>query len=88
MNRRIFSVAALALAATLAFPALAQNVKLTLGHGAAPGNPRNEAAVKFAELVKGQVAKLKKDGVPEVAFRVAVKDGKLNFTARGLKGAK
>ena len=43
---------------------------------------------KFAELVKGQVAKLKKEGTPEVAFRVAVKDGKLNFTARGLKGAK
>jgi hypothetical protein len=43
---------------------------------------------KFAELVKGQVAKLKKDGAPEVAFRVAVKDGKLNFTAKGLKGAK
>jgi hypothetical protein len=43
---------------------------------------------KFAELVKGQVAKLKKDGAPEVAFRVSVKDGKLNFTAKGLKGAK
>jgi hypothetical protein len=43
---------------------------------------------KFAELVKSQVAKLKKDGAPEVAFRVAVKDGKLNFTAKGLKGAK
>jgi hypothetical protein len=43
---------------------------------------------KFTELVKGQVSKLKKDGAPEVAFRVAVKDGKLNFTARGLKGAK
>ena len=43
---------------------------------------------KFAELVKGQVAKLKKDGAPEVAFRVSVKDGKLNFTARGMKGAK
>lgn len=27
-------------------------VKLTLGHGAAPGNPRHEASVKFAELVK------------------------------------
>src|SRR5215210_6427736 len=26
---------------------------------------------KFAELVKGQVAKLKKDGAPEVAFRVS-----------------
>jgi hypothetical protein len=43
---------------------------------------------KFAELVKGQVARLKKEGAPEVAFRVAVKEGKLNFTARGLKGAK
>jgi hypothetical protein len=43
---------------------------------------------KFTELVKSQVAKLKKEGAPEVAFRVAVKDGKLNFTARGLKGAK
>ena len=43
---------------------------------------------KFAELVKGQVAKLKKEGSPEVAFRVAMKGGKLNFTARGLKGSK
>jgi hypothetical protein len=41
---------------------------------------------KFAELVKSQVAKLKKDGAPEVAFRVAVKDGKPTFTAKGLKG--
>lgn len=33
--------------------ALAQNaVKLTLGHGAAPGNPRHEASLKFAEAVK------------------------------------
>src|SRR5918994_1375479 len=39
---------------------------------------------KFTELVKSQVSKLKKDGAPEVAFRVSVKDGKLNFTARGL----
>jgi len=43
---------------------------------------------KFAELVKGQVHKLKTSGSPEVAFRVAVKDGKVNFTARALKGAK
>ena len=41
---------------------------------------------KFAELVKSQVNKLRKSGTPEVAFRVAVKDGKVNFTARGLKG--
>ena len=43
---------------------------------------------KFTELVTSQVSKLKKEGAPEVAFRVSVKDGKLNLTARGLKGAK
>ena len=43
---------------------------------------------KFAELVKSQVKKLRDNGSPEVAFRVAVKDGKVNFTARGLKGVK
>jgi hypothetical protein len=43
---------------------------------------------KFAELVKSQVKKLRDSGSPEVAFRVAVKDGKVNFTARGLKGVK
>jgi hypothetical protein len=43
---------------------------------------------KFTELVKTQVDKLKKDGAPEVAFRVSLKNGKLNFTARGLKGVK
>jgi hypothetical protein len=43
---------------------------------------------KFSELVKDQVKRLKQKGSPEVAFRVAVKDGKVNFTARGLKGVK
>jgi hypothetical protein len=42
---------------------------------------------KFADLVKGQVNKLRQGGSPEVAFRVAVKDGKVSFTARALKGA-
>ena len=42
---------------------------------------------KFADLIKTQVAGLKEKGSPEVAFRVAVKDGKVNFTARALKGA-
>jgi hypothetical protein len=41
---------------------------------------------KFAELVKTQVKKLRESGSPEVAFRVAVKNGKVNFTARALKG--
>jgi hypothetical protein len=43
---------------------------------------------KFAEIVKGQVKKLRDDGHAEVGFRVAVKDGKVAFTARALKGAK
>ncbi|MFT3961231.1 TRAP transporter substrate-binding protein [Propionivibrio sp.] len=29
-----------------------QPIKVTLGHGAAPGNPRHEAAMRFAERVK------------------------------------
>jgi hypothetical protein len=43
---------------------------------------------KFANLVKSQVKKLREGGSAEVAFRVAVKDGKVNFTARALKGTK
>ena len=43
---------------------------------------------KFADLIKSQVKKLRDTGSPEVAFRVAVKDGKVNLTARALKGVK
>ncbi len=43
---------------------------------------------KFVDLLKGQVQKLRQGGSPEVAFRVALKDGKVSFTARALKGAK
>ena len=42
---------------------------------------------RFAELIKTQVVKMKAGGVSEVAFRVAVKDGKVSFTARALRGA-
>lgn len=42
---------------------------------------------KFAELVKTQVAQLKQKGNAEVAFRVAVKDGKVAFTAKGSKAS-
>jgi hypothetical protein len=42
---------------------------------------------KFAELVRTQVKKLRDTGSPEVAFRVAVKDGKVSFTARAMKGS-
>ena len=41
---------------------------------------------KFADLIKTQVSAMKEKGTPEVAFRVAVKDGKVAFTARALKG--
>lgn len=40
---------------------------------------------RFAQIVKGQVAKLQQAGNREVAFRVAVKDGRVAFTARGVK---
>jgi hypothetical protein len=40
---------------------------------------------KFADLVQGQVKKLRAGGAPEVAFRITVKDGKVNFTARAVK---
>ncbi len=42
---------------------------------------------RFAQIVSGQVAKLQQAGSREVAFRIAVKDGKVAFTARGLKGS-
>lgn len=50
--RSLFATAAIACAAG----AHAQAVKLTLGHGAAPGNPRHEASLKFAEVVKAKSA--------------------------------
>jgi hypothetical protein len=40
---------------------------------------------KFAALVKNQVTKLRDAGNSEVAFRVAVKDGKVAFTVKGVK---
>jgi hypothetical protein len=40
---------------------------------------------RFAQIVKGQVTKLQQTGAREVAFRVSVKDGKVAFTARGVK---
>jgi hypothetical protein len=43
---------------------------------------------KFADLIKTQVNAFKAKGTPEVAFRVAVKQGKVAFTARAMKGMK
>jgi hypothetical protein len=41
---------------------------------------------KFADLIKTQVTQMKEKGTAEVAFRVAMKDGKVAVTARALKG--
>jgi len=41
---------------------------------------------RFAELVRSQVSTLQKKGKTDVAFRVAIKDGKVALTARPLKG--
>lgn len=42
--------------ATLSIGSHAQVTKLTLGHGAAPGNPRHEASLKFAEVLKAKTS--------------------------------
>ena len=41
---------------------------------------------KFAELIKTQVGAMREKGNDEVAFRVALKDGKVAFTARPMRG--
>jgi hypothetical protein len=41
---------------------------------------------KFARFVREHVTDLKKKGAPDVAFRLAIRDGKIKFTARALKG--
>ena len=43
---------------------------------------------KFADLIKTQVSTFKQKGSQEVAFRVALKDGKVAFTARAMRGSK
>ncbi len=39
---------------------------------------------RFADIVRGQVVKLRQAGSAEVAFRVSIKDGRVVFTARGV----
>lgn len=63
-------------------------IKLTLGHGAAPGNPRHEAALKFAETVKAktngrieiQVAPSAQLG-DDAAMVTALRSGTLDLSA-------
>lgn len=56
MKRSTFTRSALVLACATLAPiwAHSQTVKLTLGHGSAVGNPRHEASVKFADVVKAK----------------------------------
>jgi len=89
MQRKTFVHTLLALAAVAAtFGAQAQATKLTLGHGAAPGNPRHEAAVLFAERVKAktngrieiQVAHSAQLG-DDAAMITALRSGTLDISA-------
>jgi hypothetical protein len=43
---------------------------------------------KFADLIKTQVSQIRQKGGNDVAFRVAMKDGKVAFTAKATKGEK
>jgi tripartite ATP-independent transporter DctP family solute receptor len=84
--RRTALVAALACVGSMAFAQTA--TKLTLGHGAAPGNPRHEASVKFAEVVKAntngrieiQVAHSSQLG-DDAAMVTAIRSGTLDMSA-------
>lgn len=90
MHRKTFatSLLALAVAALAPIAAQAQAVKLTLGHGAAPDNPRHVAAVKFAESVKArtngrieiQVAHSAQLG-DDAAMVTALRSGTLDISA-------
>ena len=68
-------------------PALAQTLKLTLGHGAVPSNPRHEAALRFADVLKAksggrievQVAHSAQQG-DDVAMLAALRAGTLDMS--------
>jgi tripartite ATP-independent transporter DctP family solute receptor len=90
MKRKTFQAALLAaaVAALLPLTGYAQATKLTLGHGAAPGNPRHEAAVKFAEIVKAKSAgRLEVQVAPsaqlgdDAAMVTALRTGALDMSA-------
>lgn len=89
MQRKTFTRTLLAIAAAALLPLAAHaQTKLTLGHGAAPGNPRHEAAVKFADVLKAktngrievQVAHSAQLG-DDAAMVTALRTGALDMTA-------
>ncbi|MGE8569076.1 MAG: TRAP transporter substrate-binding protein [Achromobacter sp.] len=86
LTRALFIAFALATAVPLS--AQAHVTKLTLGHGAAPDNPRHQAAVKFAEVVKAKSAgRIEVQVAPsaqlgdDAAMVTAVRTGALDMTA-------
>src|SRR4051812_33513255 len=78
----------LAIAALVVTGTANAQTKLTLGHGAAPGNPRHEAAVAFANAVKQksggrievQVAPSAQLG-DDAAMLTALRSGTLDMSA-------
>jgi tripartite ATP-independent transporter DctP family solute receptor len=92
INRRSFLTVG---TAALAAPAIAFGIRparaattLTLGHGAAPGNPRTLAATKFAELVAEKTSGRVKINVAgaetlgsDAAMLTSLRTGALDFTA-------
>ena len=77
-----------AVALTLATSTTFAQTKLTLGHGAAPGNPRHEAAVAFANAVKQKSGgKLEVQVAPsaqlgdDAAMLTALRSGSLDMSA-------
>jgi TRAP-type transport system periplasmic protein len=87
----LFTLRTLSVAATLIATSTlsaAQTTKLTLGHSAAIGNPRHEAAVKFGDALKAktngrievQVAPSSQLG-DDAAMITAVRTGALDMTA-------
>lgn len=92
INRRTFLTAT---SVALAAPAIVSGIRparaattLTLGHGAAPGNPRTVAAAKFAELVEKKTdgrVKINVAGAETLgsdsAMLTSLRTGALDFTA-------
>ncbi|MGR9375812.1 TRAP transporter substrate-binding protein [Rhizobium leguminosarum] len=94
MNRRSFlasataALAAPAIVLSSRFASAAATTTLTLGHGAAPGNPRTVAADKFAELVKEKTEGRIQVNVAgaetlgsDSAMLTSLRTGALDFTA-------
>ncbi len=84
---KLISMLAAATLALSAVPTLAQT-KLSLGHGAAPGNPRHEAAVHFANVVKQKSGgKIEVQVAPsaqlgdDAAMLTALRSGSLDMSA-------